>query len=161
MSIKTICAGIGALALIGGLGACGAVGSPAAAPTVHVTQTVAPTPTVTKTVAPTPTPTVTRTVAPVPANTVYVPPAAPAAPAAPALTACGGGSFGEEVYAGPDTSCPFALNVEQAWSQAEASTFYTYSPVTGSNYLMTVSGTSSDGDLTVTGGNNALVEFNP
>ena len=38
MSIKTICTGIGTLALIGGLAACGSAGGSAAAPTV--TQTV-------------------------------------------------------------------------------------------------------------------------
>ena len=45
MSIKTICAGIGALALIGALAACGSAGSapPVAAPDVHVTQTPTPT----------------------------------------------------------------------------------------------------------------------
>ena len=87
MSINTIRAGIGALALIGGLAACGASESPAAAPTVRVTQTVAPTPTVTKTVTPpTPTPTVTKTVAPAPTKTVYVAPA-PAAPAPQLLNA--------------------------------------------------------------------------
>ena len=91
---------------------------------------------------------------PGPAKTVYV------APAAPALTACGEGTFGEEVYAGPDTSCPFALNVEQAWSQSGAtSTFYAYSPVTGLTYLMTSS--VSGGLVSATGGNNALVEFTP
>jgi hypothetical protein len=75
MSIKTICAGIGALALIGGLAACGPKTVPsAAAPTLQITQTVTPAPVV-------PTPTVTETVAPVPVRTVYVAPPAPAVPA--------------------------------------------------------------------------------
>jgi hypothetical protein len=149
MSIKRIYAGIGALALIGGLAACMSTQAPAAAPAVRVTPT--PTP---KTVTATPTPTVTKTVVPVPVKTGYV------APAPSALTACGGGTYGEEVYAGPDTSCPFAVNVEQAWSQSGASeTFYAYSPVTGLTYLMTTSG--SGGLVTVTGGSNALVEFSP
>ena len=75
----------------------------------------------------------------------------PAAPAAPALTNCGG------VYAGPNTSCPFAVNVEQTWLTSGATdTFSVYSPVTGLSYVMTCGGI----DPTVcTGGNNALVEF--
>ena len=148
MSTIRVLAGLGALALIGGLAACGSTRAhvPAAAPSVQVTLTV--------TATPTPTPTVTKIVVPVPAKTVYV------APTAPALAACGSGTQGEEVYAGPDTSCPFALNVEQAWSQSgAASTFYAYSPVTGSSYLMTSS--VSGGLVSVTGGNNALVEFTP
>ncbi len=113
MSTRRVLIGLGALALIGGLAACGSTEAqaPAAAPTVQVTQTV--------TATPTPTPTVTKIVVPVPARTVYV------APAAPALTACGEGTYGEEVYAGPDTSCPFALNVEQAWSQSGAPARFT------------------------------------
>ena len=60
------------------------------------------------------------------------------APAAPALTACGTGTQGEEVYAGADTSYPFALNVEQAWSQSEpGDSFVAYSPVTGQSYTIT------------------------
>lgn len=86
-------------------------------------------------------------------------------PASPAgLTGCGTGVNGEEVYAGADTSCPFALNVEAAyaqsgaWYQTGTSQFYVSSPVTGEAYLMT---SSSVGDpVVVTGGNNALVEFN-
>ena len=77
MSINTIYAGIGALALIGGLAACGTAGgsaAPAVAPVV--TQTVAPAPAVTVTASPpqviinnnnNPAP------APAPAQTVYVP----------------------------------------------------------------------------------------
>ena len=98
-------------------------------------------------------------------------PAAPApavtqTPPAPAagFVACGTGADGEEVYAEVSTtSCPFALNVEQAyvqggyWNQAGTSQFNAYSPVTGSTYLMTSS--SVGNPVVVTGGNNALVEF--
>ena len=42
MSIKTIFVGLGTLVLIGGLAACGAAQTPAAAPAGRVTQTVAP-----------------------------------------------------------------------------------------------------------------------
>ena len=106
--------------------------------------------------APAPVPTVTQTqTQTVP---VYVP-----APVAPALTGCGTGTNGEEVYAGPNTSCPFALGVESEyvsggyWYQAGTSQFYAYSPVTGETYLMT---SSSVGDpVVVTGGNDASVQF--
>ena len=160
MSMKRILTGLGALALLGGLAACGSSGGgSAAAPTV--TQTVvAPAATTQAPIiinqnnnAPAP--------APTPTQTVYVP--AAAAPA-PGLTACGTGTDGEEVYAGPNTSCPFALNVEADyvqggfWYQAGTSQFYAYSPVTGLTYLMT-SGSVGD-PVVVTGGNNASVEFN-
>jgi hypothetical protein len=151
MSIKTICAGIGALALIGGLAACGAAGSPAAAPTVRITQTVTavPTPTVTKTVAPTPA--VTSTVVPASVRTVYVAPSVPAY--SPAVTNCGGG-----VYADADTSCPFALNVAANYTGAGAD--YAYSPVTGLAYTMYCNGGEGALDtVTCTGGDNALVDF--
>ena len=71
-------------------------------------------------------------------------------PAATAgLTACGGG-----VYAGADTSCPFALNL--AGSYAGPGINDAYSPVTGQTHAM-----DCTGELPVicTGGNNALVEF--
>ena len=70
-----------------------------------------------------------KIVVPVPARTVDV-------AGGPGLTG-GEGTYGEEVYAGPDTSCPFALNVGLV--AVGASAFYAYSPVTGSTYLMTSS----------------------
>ncbi len=75
------------------------------------------------------------------------------APAEPTLTDCGGG-----VYAGADTSCPFALNVEADYTGAGAD--YAYSPVTGQSYTMNCDGGAGALDtVTCTGGNNALVEF--
>ena len=138
MNVERSYAGLTGLVLAGGLAACGS----AAVPRAAVTVTATPTPTVT--VTPTPTPTKAKTVVVVPAQTVY-------APAAPALTNCGG------VYAGPNTSCPFAVNVEQTWlTSGAADTFSVYSPVTGLSYVMTCGGI----DPTVcTGGNTALVEF--
>ncbi len=145
-----------AFALTAGLSlaACGSAKAPAAVPTVTHTVT-AP--------AATPKPAHTGGAAPTtPAPKVIVVPAP--VYAAPALTACGTGSQGEEVYANQDTSCPFALNVEQAyanggyWYQTGTSQFYSYSPVTGQAYLMTSS--SSGNPVVVTGGNNALVQFN-
>ena len=156
MNVKRLYAGLTGLVLAGGLAACGSAAAPAAVPRAAVTVTATPIPTVT----PTPTPTVTKTkTVVVPPRTVYV----PAAPAAPALTACGTGVDGEEVYAGPSTSCSFALNVEQIyvqggyWYQAGTSQFYAYSPVTGSTYLMTSS--SVGNPVVVTGGNGASVQF--
>jgi hypothetical protein len=111
-------------------------------------HTTTPQAAITVTSTPTPTSTVTQTVVQAPARVVYVP---AAAPAGPALTNCGGG-----VLAGPDTSCPFALNVEGAWSEAGgASPVIAYSPVTGSSYVMNCSGTAA-GLQECTGGDNAL-----
>ncbi len=143
-----------------GLAACG---SSTPTPAVTVTASAAPT---TPAAA---TPAAAAPAQPAPVKTVYAQaPAVPApavpAPAAPALTACGTGTQGEEVYAGADTSCPFALNVEQDyanggyWYQAGTSQFYSYSPVTGQSYLMTSS--SGGNPVVVTGGDNALVQFN-
>ena len=142
--LTSIAAGIVlATGLAGGLAACGTAAP--SAPAAVATVTVAPTPTVTKTVAAIPTPT----------RTVYL---APAAQAAPALTNCGEGVYGEDVFAGADTSCPFALNVEQAWSVSGATdTISAYSPVTGLSYVMNCGG--NDGTVNCTGGDNALVEF--
>jgi hypothetical protein len=135
------------VASIGGLAACGS----------HPVAAAAPAPTVTKTViaTPTPTPTVTKTVVPVPIRTVYV---APAAQAAPALTDCGNNGSAE-VYAGADTSCPFALNVAEAYSldAGFTDTFNVYSPVTGLSYIMTC--TVAGNPIVCTGGNSALVEL--
>ena len=76
------------------------------------------------------------------------PDAAPAAPAG--LTDCG-----SNLYAGPDTSCPFAQNVEANYTGLGAD--YAYSPVTGQDYTMNcVAGTD---DVVCTGGNNAYVEW--
>jgi hypothetical protein len=134
-----------AIVLAAGLSACGTTIAPAAAPKATITVTSTPTPT------PTPTPTVTKTVGQAPARVVYVP---AAAPAGPALTNCGGG-----VLAGPDTSCPFALNVEESWSETGGTNpVIAYSPVTGSSYAMNCSGTVG-GLQECTGGDNALVEF--
>lgn len=152
MNAKRFYAGLTGLVLAGGLAACGSAAVPSIVPrsavtataTATPTVTVTPTPTPTVTVTPTPTPTKTKTVVAVPTRTVY-------APAAPALTNCGG------VFAGPNTSCPFAVNVKQTWLTSGATdTFSVYSPVTGLSYVMACGGI----DPTVcTGGNNALVEF--
>ena len=150
MNIKKFYAGLIGLVLTAGLAACGSAAAPAAAPRAAVTVTAAPAlaVTVTVTATPTPTPTVTKTktktVVVVPERTAYP-------PAAPALTNCGG------VYAGPNTSCPFAVNVEQTWLTSGATdTFSVYSPVTGQSYLMTC---RSIDPTVCTGGSNALVEF--
>ena len=157
MHTKSILAGLGALALIGGLVACGTAQAPAAAPApiVHVTQTVTavPTPTVTAK----PTPTVTKTVAPVPTRTVYVAPA----PAGPSGVNCGADQNGYSVYAGANTSCPFALNVAASYNgaayDAGPQVITVYSPVTGLNYSMTY--TWTNGFITATGANDASVQF--
>jgi hypothetical protein len=157
-----------AIVLAAGLAACGSTPAPAAAPAGRVAQTVIATPSAT-TASPAQTKTVTASPsspqivinnnAPAPVRTVVSP-----VYVAPALTACGSGTYGEEVYANQDTSCPFALTVEQDyanggyWYQTGTSQFYSYSPVTGQSYLMTSS--SVGNPVVVTGGDNALVQFN-
>jgi hypothetical protein len=136
-----------AIVLAAGLAACGSTPAPAAAPRPAVTVTATPTPTVTRTVTPTPTPTVTKTKTVV--TPVYV------APAPPALTDCG-----SYLYVNADTSCSFALNVEENYTGLGAD--YAYSPVTGLNYTMNcVAGTDNEGgsgqSVECTGGNNAYV----
>jgi hypothetical protein len=60
------------------------------------------------------------------------------------------------VFAGPATSCPFALNIQQAYSSFGPGTLGVYSPVTGLVYDMYCRGYDP---LVCTGGNNALVEI--
>jgi hypothetical protein len=147
---------IPAIALTAGLSlaACGSSKAPAAAPAVTHTVTA-------PAAAPKPTTPAPTTAAPAPAKTVYVAPAAPApaAPAAPVtdvpagMTNCGGG-----VYAGADTSCPFAQNV--AADYTGNGPFSAYSPVTGQSYTMTCTGPGTYEDVvTCEGGNNAEVAF--
>jgi hypothetical protein len=77
----------------------------------------------------------------------------------PAAFAPGSGfnSCGSGVYAGPGTSCPFALAVYQA-ATADGNTpiVTASSSVTGQSYSMTLTSTSP---VTYEGGNNALVEW--
>jgi hypothetical protein len=69
-------------------------------------------------------------------------------------TDCGNG-----VFAGPNTSCPFALSVHSAWQDAGGSpdSVRAFSPVTNQSYTMHCD--SSGGRVTCTGGNNASVTF--
>jgi hypothetical protein len=72
-------------------------------------------------------------------------------PAATRTTACGGG-----LYAGPATSCAFAVNVRAAYGAHGPGTVMVYSPVTRRTYAMSCSGVSP---VTCTGGDNASVSF--
>ncbi|MFT3715837.1 MAG: protein kinase [Gordonia sp. (in: high G+C Gram-positive bacteria)] len=60
------------------------------------------------------------------------------------------------------TTCPFAVNVQQAYLQAgpmgEARTIQAYSPATGNSYSMSCS-PNAYGGVTCTGGNNAVVNL--
>jgi Domain of unknown function (DUF4352) len=69
-------------------------------------------------------------------------------------TDCGGG-----VSAGPNTSCPFALNVKDAYDAAGGGnvTVHAHSPTTGQDYSMTCG--QSSGEHVCTGGNGASVHF--
>ncbi len=70
-------------------------------------------------------------------------------------------SCGQAVFAGADTSCPFAQNVEQAYSNSNSpgtgtTTVTAVSPVTSQAYTMQCTGQMP---VTCQGGTNALVEF--
>jgi len=127
-----------------GLAACG---SSTPTPAVTVTASSAPTTPAATTPAP------AAPAQPAPVKTVYVqaPAAAPAPAPAPVLTDCGGG-----VYAGADTSCPFALNVAANYTGTGPD--YAYSPVTGLSYTMNC---SDSNPIICTGGDNALVQIGP
>lgn len=70
-----------------------------------------------------------------------------------------GSEDGTEIYAGPDTSCPFALNVYSAWLAAPGvnNTVQVYSPVTQETYTMTCA--SAGSGETCSGANNASVSW--
>lgn len=95
--------------------------------------------------------------------------AAPSAPAssAPATTApaaftpgSGFTSCGSGVYAGPHTSCPFALNVYQA-ATADGNTpiITAYSQTTGKSYSVALTSTNPVTYNGVSNGNTALIEW--
>jgi hypothetical protein len=69
-------------------------------------------------------------------------------------TPCGSG-----VFAGPNTSCAFALNVHRAWLDAPGTTntVRVFSPVTGETYTMSCSPSGSG--ISCSGANNASVTF--
>jgi hypothetical protein len=77
------------------------------------------------------------------------------APATPS----GGSACGDNVYAGPNTSCPFALNTRRAYDEAPGvtATVEVYSPVTGGTYSMSCS--PAGGGVTCSGANNASVTW--
>lgn len=67
---------------------------------------------------------------------------------------CGGG-----LYAGPNTSCDFALNTQAAYNNAPGATatVTVYSPVTGQTYMMNC--TPAGNGVTCSGGNGASVSW--
>lgn len=89
---------------------------------------------------PAPTVTVTKKAAPKPRVTVTVKPAPPAVPRAPG----GAKSCGNNVYAGGTASCPFALNVADAYRSSNGARYLydVYSPSTGRFYDVTCDGVS-------------------
>ena len=76
------------------------------------------------------------------------------------FTSCGPGANGVRVFANEVTSCAFALNVADAWTQPGDSLvlFDVPSPVTGQTYDMQCSDTDP---VRCTGGNNAAVLIHP
>jgi hypothetical protein len=71
----------------------------------------------------------------------------------------GGTSCGDGLYAGPNTSCPFAANVRRAYYEAPgaSATVAVYSPVTGETYSMSCAPAGSG--VTCSGGNDASVTW--
>ena len=80
----------------------------------------------------------------------------PAAPVVPAASLSSSATCGDGLSVGPNTTCPFAVNVRSAYWQQGPGTVMAYSPVTHRTYAMSC----SPGALVVcTGGNNASVYF--
>jgi hypothetical protein len=71
----------------------------------------------------------------------------------------GGQSCGDGVFAGPNTSCPFAFNTRDAYNDAPGSsaTVRVYSPVMDTTYTMSCAPSGSG--ITCSGANNASVTF--
>ena len=90
-----------------------------------------------------------------------------AAVAAPALSLTGAGTAqaqdcGDRVSAGPDTSCPFALNVVKQYNSVPGNSVAidVYSPDTQQTYTMNcISSGESNAMVTCLGGDNAEVTF--
>jgi hypothetical protein len=78
---------------------------------------------------------------------------------APAPSLAGGSDCGGGLHAGPNTSCPFAANVRDAYNEAPGSraTVRVFSPVTDQTYTMTC--TPAGAGVTCSGGNNASVAW--
>ncbi len=76
----------------------------------------------------------------------------------PASTA-GTSSCGSGISVGPNTSCPFAVNVKAAYDKAGGGNvlIHVFSPTTGQTYEMACGGTG--GTIVCTGGNGASVFF--
>ncbi len=68
----------------------------------------------------------------------------------------GTNSCGNGVSVGPNTTCPFAFNVADAYRSSGSNVVDVYSPVTGKTYTMTC---SSGSPHVCTGGNDASVYF--
>jgi hypothetical protein len=73
--------------------------------------------------------------------------------------ASSGTSCGDGVFAGPNTSCAFAMNVRAAWDDAPGTTntVRVHSPVTGQTYTMNCA--PSGRAITCSGANSASVTF--
>ncbi len=92
--------------------------------------------------------------APVPAVTVAT--VVPAAPVVPAASLSSSATCGDGLSVGPNTTCPFAVNVRSAYWQQGPGTVMAYSPVTHRTYAMSC---SREALVVCTGGNNASVYF--
>lgn len=106
-----------------------------------------------KTTAPTPsTNTVTTTSTATTSATTSISTPTPTSTAG--TSSCGGG-----ISVGPNTSCPFAVNVKQAYDQSGGGNvlIHAFSPTTGKTYEMACGTTG--GTIVCTGGNGASVFF--
>jgi hypothetical protein len=66
---------------------------------------------------------------------------------------------GDNVFAGPNTSCPFAKNVHKEYFAVPGDSveIEVHSPVTGQTYTMAC--VRNGDEVTCRGGNNAVVQF--
>jgi len=91
-----------------------------------------------------------------PAPTVTVATVVPSATVVPVAAPTSYGNCGDGLSAGPNTTCPFAFNVRDAYRQHGPGTVVAYSPVTHRTYAMSC---SAGATVVCTGGNNASVYF--
>jgi hypothetical protein len=93
---------------------------------------------------------------PQPVPAVNVTAVVPAPTVVPAVAPASSGNCGDGLSAGPNTTCPFAVNVRDAYWQHGPGTVMAYSPVTHRTYAMSCSGGSV---VVCTGGDDASVYF--
>ena len=66
---------------------------------------------------------------------------------------------GDNTFAGPATSCPFAIDVHTAWLNSPGDQVEAYSTAAGRPFVMDCAAVANGGDV-CRGGDNAVVVFN-